>query len=98
MSRWIEHSSGVVGCLTHPLTQVVLTSLRKQILKRQLRVIGLQIPRAGNAWDVQCFAHRIQMESDDAGSKTDRRDAALGGEPAHGGFAHLQDFGELSRG
>jgi len=84
--------------LTHPLTQVVLTSLRKQILKRQLRVIGLQIPWAGNAWNVQCFAHRIQMEPNDAGSKTDRRDAAFRSEPAHGRFAHLQNVGELSRG
>src|ERR1700694_5116152 len=54
--------------------------------------------RAGNARHVQRFAHRVEMETNDSRRQTHGRNAAFGGQTAHGGLAHLKDFGELLRG
>src|SRR6266496_2930858 len=70
-------------------------STRKQIFKRQLGVVGSQMTRTGAAWDIQCFAHGVEMKTDDARSQTHGRNASLLSHATHGGLAHLKDFGEL---
>src|SRR2546422_618348 len=76
-------------------------STQQQIVKRQLRVIDVcfaQIAANAIPWHVKRFAHRIKMKADDSGRQTHGWDASLLSEPIHGGFAHLQYFGELVRG
>src|SRR5207302_5561357 len=41
-------------------------STRKQIFETQLRVVGLQVMRAGNARHVQRFTNRVEMKANDA--------------------------------
>src|SRR5437868_11651441 len=73
-------------------------STRKQIFETQLRVVGLQVMRAGNARHVQCFTNRVEMKANDAWRQAHGGNASLLGQTPHGRFAHLQNFGELFRG
>jgi hypothetical protein len=71
---------------------------RQQIFKTQLRVVGLQMLRAGDSRHIQSFTHRVQMKTNNARSQTHGRNATLLGQATNSRFAHLKDFGELLRG
>src|SRR5260370_42553691 len=68
---------------------------RKQILKRQLRVVGLKMMRTGCSRHIERLAHGVEMKTNDAWRQAHGRNAAFACQTSHGGFAHLQDFGKL---
>ena len=48
-----------------------LESTQKQIFKRQLRIVSLQVMRRGCTRDLQSFTHGIEMKSDNARRQPD---------------------------
>src|ERR1051326_6123926 len=70
---------------------------QKQVFKRQLRIVGLQMMSCRDARHVERFAHRVEVKANDARREPDRWNAPPLCESSHRRFTDLQNLGKLFR-